>query len=183
MKKLHLTAAMVAILGVGAATSAFALSTPSNTGELRFVGEVMQGGTCQVAPGGGVATVTLDRIDASALAAPNSFAATVPFTFVVGGGVADACNGKITRLSFEGGRINADGYLDNAEGTAANIGVRLLNGTTHAPINLLTGENNPQTVPVSGAPGILQYQAQYYSKTGQVTGGTVATYVIYTVSY
>lgn len=189
MKKTLLSTALVAVVAAVAMPSAFAA-----TGKITING-LLQAGTCTVTPGtnatGSAAdmTVTLDTVQASSLSAADSYAATKPFEISVGGGGSDTCNGAVTKLIFEnvgapGSLINADGFLDNAStATATNVGVRLLNGNTHAPINLTTGANNPTVTPVSGTPGVLKYQAQYYSKAGGATAGTVNTFVTYTVSY
>lgn len=189
MKKILLSSAMVAVLGIVAAPSAFAA-----TGKITING-LLKAGTCAVTPGTGATgtaadmIVTLDTVQASSLSAANSYAATKPFEIAVGGGGSDTCNGQVTKLIFEnvgapGSTINADGFLDNsATGTATNVGVRLLNGNDHGVINLITGANNPTVTPVSGTPGVLKYQAQYFSKAGGATAGTVNTFVTYTVSY
>ncbi|MFE0502566.1 fimbrial protein [Lysobacter soli] len=189
MKKTLLSTALVAVVAAVAMPSAFAA-----TGKITING-VLRAGTCTVTPTSGASgsaadmVVTLPGTPAGALSAADSFAETTPFKVLVGGGASDTCNDQVTHLNFEntsGSLINADGYLDNsATGTATKVGVRLLNGDTHATINLAnpSDTNNPVATPVSGTPGVLNYQAQYYSKTGGATAGTVNTYVMYTVSY
>ncbi|RDY67761.1 fimbrial protein [Lysobacter soli] len=189
MKKTLLSTALVAVVAAAAVPSAFAA-----TGKITING-VLRDGTCDVIPGSGAAgsaadmTVTLDPVMASSLGSANSIAGTKAFDISVGGGASDSCNGKVTKLIFEnigapGSLINADGFLDNsATGTATNVGVRLLNRDTTAAINLVTGANNPTATPAAGTPGVLKYEAQYFSKNGGATAGTVNTYVTYTVSY
>mgnify|MGYP003575207553 CR=1 FL=1 len=190
MKKTLLSTALVAVVATVAMPSAFAA-----TGKITFTG-VLRAGTCAVAPGANATgsttdmTVALDPVQAEALSAANSFAATKPFSISVGGGASDTCNGSVTKLNFENAgapnsMINADGYLDNSSaGTATQVGVRLLNGNDHTAINLATGtNNNTSATPTAGTPGVLNYQAQYYTKAGGATAGTVNTFVTYTVSY
>lgn len=190
MKKTLISTALVAVVAAVAMPSAFAAST----GKITFNG-LLRAGTCTITPGTNVTgtagdmTVTLRGIPADALSQANSSAENTTFDISVGGGASDTCNGQVTRLTFEnvaGDLINADGYLDNsATGTATNVGVRLLNGNTQNAINLTNSEdpNNPKVTPANGTPGVLKYQAQYYSKAGGATAGTVNTYVTYTVSY
>ncbi|MDG2519327.1 fimbrial protein [Lysobacter soli] len=189
MKKTLLSTALVAVVAAVAMPSAFAA-----TGKITINGE-LKAGTCAVTPGAGASgaasdmVVTLDPVQASALSGAASYAGTKAFDISVGGGTSDTCNGAVTKLVFEnvgapGSLINADGFLDNSStGTATNVGVRLLNGNTTAPINLVTGANNPTATPTSGTPGVLKYEAQYFSKNGSATAGTVNTFVTYTVSY
>ncbi|MDI9240563.1 fimbrial protein [Lysobacter sp. LF1] len=183
MNKLLLSTALVAVL---AAPSAFASS-----GKITITGLIVDG-TCTVAAGtnttgtGGDLTVALDTAHTSDLAAAASYAMTKDFDIKVGGGAGDTCNGKVSQLVYEdvagGSMINADGFLDNT-GTATNVGVRLLNGVSRAPINLKTAANNPTATPAAGTPGVLKYAAQYFSKAGGASAGTVNTYVSYTVAY
>jgi len=189
MKKTLLSTALVAVVAAVAMPSASAA-----TGKITING-VLRAGTCAVTPGAGATgtaadmIVTLAGVPAASLSSADSYAETTPFQVQVGGGASDTCNGQVTRLNFEntsGSLINVDGYLDNsATGTASNVGVRLLNGNTHAVINLTnpSDTNNPTVTPAAGTPGVLKYQAQYYSKAGGATAGTVNTYVMYTVSY
>jgi|GEM_PF-2045695 len=183
MKKTLLSAAM--LIAVAAAPSAFAA-----TGKITFTGKVVAG-TCTVTPSTGVTgtyddmTVAMAPVQSSALTAPGSYAMNTPFEIQVGGQAGDTCT-TATQLHFEGttggGKVNADGFLDNAS-TATNVGVRVLNAATGNVVDLNSNANNPSVTPAAGVPGVLKYAAQYYSKNGGATVGDVNTFVMYTIQY
>lgn len=173
------TIATIALASTGASAA---------DGTITFTGAVTDT-TCSIdakAAGAADKNVTLPTVTSGTLASLGATAGTTAasdLTFTLSG-----CSTEAKAVArFENGP-NIDqttGYLVNkAPAGAANVQVRLLNAA-HAPINVVTGENNDiagnGTAIVSGGAD-MKYFAEYYA-TGAATAGPVNTSVQYTVDY
>ena len=175
MNKTLLSAALIAGFGI----AAFAPLTARADGTITFTGKVVAS-TCTFNVNGGGASgtgaVALPVVFTSALTAAGNVAGNTPFNIVVSG-----CDSNLTSVQerFSGTNIAADGNLKNT-GTATNVEVQLLSGTTTV-INLNTNANSPVGTLASG--GVtLNYSAQYFA-TGAAGSGLVNTAVAYTTNY
>ncbi|WP_342316264.1 fimbrial protein [Lysobacter sp. FW306-1B-D06B] len=185
MKKILLSSAMVAVLGVVAAPSAFAASG----GTITINGEVLDG-TCTVSggentSGGADFTVDLAPVHKDRLPAANSVAGAKGFTVNVGGNAGDVCDtSKLAKLWFQYDATKIDsatGNLKNIDATGpAMVQVQLLNQASTA-INLYTGANT-STAPFVSGQAKLQYSAQYFA-TAAAQPGKVKAQATYVLSY
>jgi major type 1 subunit fimbrin (pilin) len=185
MKSIISTFAAAATIATIALASAGA---QASDGTITFTGSVTDT-TCSIdakADGSAKKDVTLPTVTNSTLGSIGATAgatAATDLTFALSG-----CSTETKAVArFENGpTINqTTGYLENmAPDGAQNVQVRLLNAK-HAPINVVTGENNKLddngVAIVSGA-AELKYFAEYYA-TGKATAGPVKSSVEYTVDY
>jgi major type 1 subunit fimbrin (pilin) len=187
MKKLILSAALIAGLGALAAQSAMAAD-----GTITFNGNI-SAVTCTVhggAPGsgGGNFTVTLPNVASSAFPSAGSIAGATAYNIYVGGaGEAGCTNGTQVRVHYEPTSPNVDattGYLNLATGAGVATGVKLqlLNAGDKSVINLA---NAPDSTPITVAnnTATLPFYAQYVSTAASVTAGTANSSVLYSIEY
>jgi major type 1 subunit fimbrin (pilin) len=187
MKKLILSAALIAGLGALAAQSAMAAD-----GTITFNGNITAV-TCSVhggSPGSnsGNFTVTLPNVASSAFQAAGSVAGATLYNIYVGGAGETGCADD-TKVSvhYEPTSPNIDpttGHLNLATGTGVATGVQLqlLNAGDRSVINLA---NAPNSTPISIAnnTATLPFYAQYVSTAASVTAGTANSSVLYSVQY
>ncbi len=176
MKKTLLSAALVATLGaLSFLPAASAATAPTNTGTIQFNGKVLAD-TCTVSINGSGTTVTLTPVMATSLATAGATAGATPFTLDLTNCDTNAAQAT---LSFASGSHNAtDGNLTNT-GTAGNVEVELLSGST--PINVTTANGGP-VVQLSNGAGSTSMTAEYYA-TGAATPGLVSTSASVTFTY
>jgi major type 1 subunit fimbrin (pilin) len=193
MNKTLYSAAMVATFGVAAIAP---LSASASDGKITFEGEIIDA-TCTIHPGAGTTpgtgndfTVTLDKVQKTAVPMGAS-AATKSFFVTLGApGEAGCPNGKTAYLSFDSDPTTVDsatGALKNQTAGGSNVQVRLKN-KSGGIINLATGAGNTGAtsssgVLIAGNTATLQYAAEYFAATAAGTPGLVSTWVTYSVAY
>ncbi|CAB3653916.1 fimbrial protein [Achromobacter pestifer] len=157
----------------------------ASDGTITFNGSVSDT-TCKINGGTtGDFTVTLPNIQATALPAAGSTAATTGFVITL-----SECQGTATKVStyFEdGGMVDVStGKLKLDAGGAGNVQIGLLKADGVTPIQLGQGITGQQPVPVDIANqgAQLRYFAQYARITGDaVTPGAAVTRVVYSLNY
>jgi|GEM_PF-156572 len=196
MKKIILSTALAAVLGMSALAPQAASASDGN---LFFNGKITDT-TCQVTGGTGTdgatkdITVTLDTVSTSALPA-GAHAGDKPFDLLIGGGSSVNCgNGTKVSLHFDGASTptgfassmvdQTTGNLKNSTGTgfATNVEIGLLDVNSN-PINLWTSTGSPQATVDSTGSATLHYVARYVATGGASTAGNVKTAVMYSVVY
>ncbi len=167
MKKL-----LVAALFSTASVGAFAYDAQVN-----FDGEVLDQ-TCEVNGqlGQAVVNVVLPKVNKSALAGAESWAANTPFNFQL-----TNCPVSATKAKWEvTSQVDAAGTLLNTV-TGTNATVRLLDPAgQYININTDTGYS---FTPATDGSATLTYMAQYYSKAGSATAGKLQTVGYWTLTY
>jgi major type 1 subunit fimbrin (pilin) len=182
MKKLILSAAMIAGLGLLATSQAMAADgTITFTGEISAVTCTVHGGT--PGSGSGDFTVPLQAVSASAFNGAGSVAGAEPYSIYVGApGETGCADGTVVHVHYEptSPQIAPNGNL-NVTGGAGGVQIQLLNAD-RSVINL---RNAPDSTPVTvaGNTAELPFFAQYYSATGSVTPGTANSSVLYSIAY
>jgi len=173
---------MIASFGIAALASQAARAVD---GTITFTGKVVAN-TCAFAVNGGGSSnaVQLPVVFTSALTTAGNVAGTTAFTIAASG-----CDPLLTSVqAYFTSAANVDtttGNLKNTGGTAANVQVQLLNGTTNAVMPLNAATATAQNSPVgtlSGGAVTMNYKVQYYA-TGAATAGLVNTSVAYTINY
>ncbi|MGE9761076.1 fimbrial protein [Pseudomonas sp. PDM20] len=168
MKKL-LVAAILSSVSVGA----FAYDA-----EVKFSGEVLNQ-TCEINgknDGSDVQTVTLPKVNKSALAGADSWAGNTPFQFKL-----TNCPVQLTKAKWElRGEVDAAGTLKNT-GAGTNATVRLIDPANNY-INIQTDAGYSFT-PAADGSATLNYMAQYYSQAGSATPGPLETVGYWTLTY
>jgi major type 1 subunit fimbrin (pilin) len=187
MKQTKIALAFTLIAGLAAAGSAIA---ETNGGTITFTGAVSDA-TCTVSGGSGTDggsgnfSVSLDPVEATALATAGATANEKAFDVVIGGPGQGTCtDGKVATMSF----LTTD---------------RLVDPTTGALMNALSGEATMTQIQLKDAVGvvnladlaysvdspdvvnntaIIPFSAQYLA-TGAATAGLVSTHVVYKVVY
>lgn len=197
MKKLLLTAALVASLGVAGLASA---ATAVVDGTINFTGAVT-GSTCTVnvnGAGASTGTVTLPTVQSSDLSAAGNTTGLTSFTIALSNcTVATTGPGKTTVVPYflPGANTQTDGNLSNATttgaGGAGNVEIFISKDTTYTnKLNLNAGPGTggtgqgavPAAFSASSAP-TFTYYAGYYAATAAVTAGTVSTAVQFNLNY
>lgn len=181
MKKTLLSAVMIASFGIAALASQAARAVD---GTITFTGKVVAN-TCKfhVNGGGSSNTVVLPVVFTSALTTAGNVAGNTAFTIS-----ATNCDPLLTSVQAYFNGPHVDGTTGNLinTGTAANVQVQLLNGTTSTvmPLNgtTATTQNSPVGTVSSTGAATMNYSAQYYA-TGAATAGLVNTSVDYTINY
>ena len=180
MKKTLLSAVMIASFGVAALASQAARAVD---GTITFTGKVVAN-TCVFKVNGGRSsnTVVLPLVFTSALSAARNVAGNTTFTISDTG-----CDPLLTSVQAYFNGANVDGTTGNLKntGTATNVQVQLLNGTTTVmPLNAAnaTAQNSPVGT-LSGGAATMNYSAQYIAVGGAATAGLVNTSVAYTINY
>ncbi|GLQ95818.1 fimbrial protein [Dyella mobilis] len=187
MKKLILSAALIAGLGVFAANSAMAAD-----GTITFNGQI-SAVTCTVhgdTPGGtsGNFTVTLPTVASSAFGAVAAVAGSTGYNIIVGGtgdtGCTDGTNVSVhyestsPRVDLTTGNLQ----LDPGTGVATGVQIQILDGATRAAINLATAPDS-SSVTVASNTATIPFFAQYISTAAAVTAGPANSSVLYTIAY
>ena len=180
MKKTLLSAVMIASFGIAALASQAARAVD---GTITFTGKVVANScTFKVNGGGSSNTVVLPVVFTSALTAAGNVAGNTTFTIS-----ATGCDTLLTSVQAYFNGANVDGTTGNLKntGTATNVQVQLLNGTTTVmPLNAAnaTAQNSPVGT-LSGGAATMSYSAQYIAVGGAATAGLVNTSVAYTINY
>ncbi len=182
MKKTLLSAVMIASFGIAALASQTARAVD---GTITFTGKVVAN-TCvfKVNGGGSSNTVVLPVVFTTALAAAGNVAGNTAFTIAASG-----CDPNLASVqAYFTSAANVDtgtGNLINT-GSAANVQVQLLNGTTSTVMPLnganATAQNSPVGTLVGNA-ATMNYSARYIAVGGAATAGLVNTSVAYTINY
>jgi major type 1 subunit fimbrin (pilin) len=189
MKKLILSAAMVAGLGALAVTQ----SAAAADGTITFTGNVSSV-TCTVhggAPGSanGNFTVNLPNVASSAFAGGvGTVAGATPYNIYVGAaGEAGCVDGTVVSVHYEPTSPRVDTTtgnlaLDPVTGAATGVQLQLLNGADKSVINLANAPDSAQTT-VANNQATLPFYVQYVSTAASVTAGPADSSVLYSVDY
>lgn len=184
MKKLLLSVAVVAGLGVAAMaprTAAAVDGTVTINGKVLAQTCTVEGKTYQAngtLSSAANKTVNLPNVLAPTLNAAGSSAGRTGFSIVVAN--CDAGLSNVTTTFSGTGIDTTTGALTNSAGTNG-VQVQLLDSSQN-PITLTSAYAMPSVALTSGG-ATLQYYAQYYSKNGNATAGTVTSSVAFTLSY
>ncbi len=180
MKKLAVVASLVAAFGsVGMAQAA-------STGTITFNGE-LTANTCDVIVDGQAAdaTVVLPTVSTSQLQAPTRTAGDTGFVMAL-----NNCEGTLQTASafFEAGAsVDAvTGRLKNLTGTATNVSLQLLDGSSPSQAVIEAGNQNQVLnttyKDVTGGSTTLPYIVRYYAEDA-TTPGNVVSNVVYSIQY
>ena len=188
MKKLILSAAMIAGLGALASQAAMAADgTITFNGSISSVTCSVHGGTPGSASGN--FTVTLPTVAASAFASGVGTAAgAVPYNIYVGAAGESGCtNGTKVSVHYEPTSPRIDPTtgnltLNTGTGVATGVQLQLLNAGNKSVINLASAPDSTQ-VTVANNAATLPFYAQYVSTAASVTAGTANSSVLYTIKY
>ncbi|MCF5722562.1 fimbrial protein [Pseudomonas syringae] len=152
----------------------------------------IEGSTCTITGGAGPApgsaadfAVTLDKVQASSLAAEGQTAAGKPFFIHIGG---TACAASSVAVLFEPGSpsINpSTGNLRNTAPTSAatNVEVQIVDASTNRPIDLRLGTSSTALPVPTGSTVTLPFLAQYVATGGTAGSGAFQTSVLYSVTF
>lgn len=192
MKKLLLSAALVASLGFAGFASA---ATPTSSGTITVAGKIVTS-TCTVTANGSQnPTITLPTLDTNALPAAGASAGWTALTFAVTGcsAVTGLTNNTVSTYFSSVNVDSATGYLKNTTVGGSNVEVVLSNSQNAAlgagnglALNLAAGSQNTPTVAIPGTTsGIatFNYYVGYVAGSAAVTAGAVNTTVQYALSY
>ncbi|MBH2846630.1 type 1 fimbrial protein [Serratia marcescens] len=180
MKKLALIASLVSVLGSAGMAQA------ASTGTITFNGE-LTASTCDVIVDGqsADATVVLPTVSINQLNMITKTAGQTNFQMVLSN-----CSGSLKTASafFEAGPtvdVQA-GRLKNLSGTATNVSLQLLDGSSPTFAVIKAGDQS-QTVnttykDISTGRTTLPYAVRYYAE-GPTTAGTVSSKVVYSIQY
>ncbi|MBK4785154.1 MAG: type 1 fimbrial protein [Pantoea sp. Pent] len=179
MKKLTLLSALVAMAAVSGAQAA-------SSGTITFNGE-LTASTCDVSVDGKgpSSTVVLPPLSTSGFQKAGETGGTTKFLMTL-----TNCKGTLQTASafFEAGPSvdMTSGRLKNTTGSATNVQLQLLDGssTTQAPIDVGNSNQmtNTQYVDISSGNTTLPYAVRYYA-TNAATAGTVVSNVTYSIQY
>jgi len=170
------------ILFAACALLALPLESNAADGEVQITGTI-NANTCDITTdSGGLHTVTLPTVMASALSKAGETAGRTPFTVQLANCGPDSGN---VALYFEPGANTdmATGRLSNT-GTATEVQVGLLNDFM-VPIELNQSTaflQKSQTVSIASGSATLNYFAEYYA-TGVAGAGTVRTSTFFSIVY
>ena len=171
----HLSLALIA-----AASATVAMA---DTGTITFNGLVVADTCTTTLTGGASATaVTLPTVPTTALAVAGNTAGQTPFSLsVTGCGAAAATSGIRYTLTPSAYHTNNNSLLDNT-GTAANVGVEILEGAT--AIAFAGAPKQTSTVTLTSGAGSVSLAARYRA-TGPTpaTAGTVTSALGWTLVY
>ncbi len=179
MKMKTLALASITAFGLVSA-AAQAATTTVNGGTVHFKGEVVSA-ACAVDAGSVDQTVQLGQVKSTTLTDPNSTSSAVGFNIQL-----DDCDTSATQASIiwngtQGGANNILALQSSSAGSAANVGVQVLDktgtpvvfdGTTASAANTLTVGTNT-----------LPFQARYISLNGNAQAGTANADATFKVQY
>jgi major type 1 subunit fimbrin (pilin) len=182
MKKLILSAAMMA--GVGALASQAAMAadgTITLNGTISAVTCSVHGGT---PTGGSNFTVTLPTVASTAFPSVGSVAGAVPYTITVGG-EGGCTDGTKVRVLYEPTSPNIDAATGNLKvaGGATGVQLQLLNGADRSVIKLNAASPASTQATVASNTAALPFYAQYVSTAASVTAGQANSSVQYSIQY
>jgi major type 1 subunit fimbrin (pilin) len=185
MKKLILSAAIIASVGALASQSAMAAD-----GTITFNGEVTAT-TCKIQGGGTDSpdfAVTLPTVSTSAFAGGVGTAAGAqPYNIILGGATDDGCtDGTPVSVHYEPSSANVDatsGNLNIATGAGAATGLQLqVLDSDKSKIDLALDPDSTPVV-VTNKTAVLPFYVQYVSNAAAVTAGGVRSSVLYSIKY
>ncbi len=178
MKKIVLSAVATAMMSVGLAHAA-------STGTITFNGQ-LNSNTCDVVVDGQAAdaTVVLPTIGTNQLSSTGQTAGDTGFTMAL-----NNCAGTLQTASafFEAGATvdSVTGRLNN-NGTATNVSLQLLDGSSPSRAVIEAGNQNQVNgnsyVNISSGSANLPYIVRYFAD-GATTAGTVVSSVVYSIQY
>ncbi|CAI1996623.1 Major pilin [Serratia fonticola] len=180
MKKLAIVASLVAAFGsVGMAQAA-------SSGTITFNGE-LTANTCDVVVDGQTAdaTVVLPTVGVNQLNSATKTAGDTGFVMAL-----NNCSGTLQTASayFEAGASvdSLTGRLKNLTGSATNVSLQLLDGSSASQAIIQAGNANQVMnttyKDVSGGSTTLPYTVRYYAEA-PTTAGTVVSNVVYSIQY
>ncbi len=169
------------ILFAACALLALPLASNAADGEVEITGNITAN-TCEITTGtGGVHTVTLPTVMASALNGAGKTAGRTPFTVQLANCSPNSGN---VALYFEPGANTdmASGRLNNT-GAATGVQVGLLNASMEQiQLNQPFSSQNSQTVAITSGSATLNYFAEYHA-TGAAGAGIVETSTLFSIVY
>ncbi|VEI68995.1 Type-1A pilin [Serratia fonticola] len=180
MKNLTIVASLVAVFG------SVGLAQAASTGTITFNGE-LTASTCDVVIDGqnADATVVLPTIGTNQLNSASQTAGETGFVMAL-----NNCSGPLQTASafFEAGASvdSVTGRLTNLSGTASNVSLQLLDGSSASREVIQAGNANQTTntkyQDVASGSATLPYAVRYYAE-GATTAGSVITNVVYSIQY
>lgn len=180
MKKLAIVASLVASFG------SVGLAQAASTGTITFNGE-LTANTCDVVVDGqdADATVVLPTVSTNQLQSVNRTAGDTGFVMALSN-----CTGTLETASafFQAGAsVDAvTGRLINLNGTATNVSLQLLDGSSPSQAVIKAGSQDQITAmtyqDVTGGSTTLPYIVRYYAEAA-TTAGTVVSNVVYSIQY
>lgn len=169
------------VLFAACASLALPLASNAADGEVQIKGTINTN-TCDITTGtGGVHTVTLPTVMASALSEAGKTAGRTPFTVQLANCSPNSGN---VALYFEPGTNTdmATGRLKNIDNATA-VQVGLLNDSMQQiQLNQPFSGQSSQTVSIASGSATLNYFAEYYA-TGAAGAGTVSTSTFFSIVY
>lgn len=168
--------------------AALALSLPlasnASDGTITFDGAITSQ-TCTVNGGGqgNNFTVTLPTLSTSALSSDGATAGATPFAITLTN--CTPSTGNVSTYFESGSTVDVgSGQLTNAQGTATNVEVRLLNSDqSQVLLGQPAASQNSLPVALSAGAATLNYYAEYAAKGAAAGAGSVNTQVTYSMSY
>lgn len=185
MNKTLLSAALIAGFGVAAFAPQAAQAAAATGGTITFGGNVNTS-TCSINSGTPNLTVTLPNTSTSSLSTAGAVAGNTGFNIALSG-CSIAAAGNVTAYFSSTANVLSDGNLLNTGTASSGVEVQLLNSSaavmdlSKATAALQKSSTAPVTT--SSTSATLAYSAQYYSPTGVIVPGAVASQVSYTVIY
>jgi major type 1 subunit fimbrin (pilin) len=175
MSKRLLSAALIAVVAAGFATSAQAASS----GTINFSGKVLAD-TCTIAVNGG-STVALPTVMTAAFGSTvGTTAGATSFNVALSG-----CDTNTASAAMAFAGANVDAATGNLKNTTAaggsNVQIQLLNSSDQV-INTSTQANAPIIAVTSGS-GSTTLKARYVSTATATTAGLVTSSVNFTLTY
>ncbi|EAO4398011.1 type 1 fimbrial protein [Salmonella enterica] len=180
MKKLALIASLAAVFGT------VSMAQAASTGTITFQGK-LTANTCDVVVDGQSedATVVLPTVGTNLLDAATKTAGETGFVMAL-----NNCAGTLDTASafFEAGSSvdPVTGRLKNMSGSASNVTLQLLDGSSNARSVIQAGNQNQVAntsyVNVSSGSANLPYSVRYYAEA-PTTAGTVVSNVVYSIQY
>lgn len=180
MKKLAIVASLVASIG------STGLVQAASTGTITFNGE-LTATTCDVVVDGQAAdaTVVLPTVGINQLQSVTQTAGTTGFSMAL-----KDCKGTLETASafFEAGASvdQVTGRLKNMTGSATNVSLQLLDGSSTGQSVIQAGNTNQVTnttyIDIASGSATLPYSVRYYAEA-PTTAGTVVSNVVYSIQY
>lgn len=130
-------------------------------------------------------TVVLPTAFKNALASVGATSGRTPFAINISGcptGVQVAISLSGTPAISSGTPLPATSGIAKSSGSDPNVAVQILDGDTLAPVDISGTQTKSLGTTQSGVTLISHYYAQYYA-VQPAAGGTVASYLTYTLSY
>lgn len=178
MKKTISAIAVIAAIGSTAFSPAHA-----GDGVINFIGK-LETQTCTIDVNGvanpAVYTVVLPTVSIDRLATAG--ATTGQSGFVIGLKNCSSIIGSTAAFFEHGPSVDTSGNLNN-DGTAANVKLQLVDGTSGAVLTVGRPLQNTTKIPLdANGSARMPYAVQYYA-TGAATAGTVSSSVTYSIAY